>query len=241
MKSEEKLKELNASKDKFFSIIAHDLKSPFQGFLNLSRLISSEYKYLSEKELTDLISELNISAEQLYKLIENLLHWSRIQRGIIQFQPDSFNLNKIVQMNMDLFTDLARQKQVHIINNINENINVYADLNMVDTILRNLISNAIKFSYQNSQILIHSELINSLTIVVSVKDFGVGIPKDVIREIFKIDSNITTLGTAQEKGTGLGLILCKELVEKHKGKIWVKSQSGSGSTFYFTLPISSQV
>ncbi len=241
--SEKQLKELNATKDKFFSIIAHDIKSPLSAFKSVTDLMSDSFFAITEKEQYDFIVLMKNSVNNLLDLLENLLTWSRSQRNTITFEPDSVLLKYIVETAVSQTSSFAEKKNVNIISNIPENIFVFADFNMINTVLRNLINNSVKFSYENGKICIdvkEKKKIDDSTsksnyITISVKDNGVGIEEKDIDKLFRLDVNHTTLGTSKEKGTGLGLILCKEFIEKHNGKIWVESKPNEGTTFYFTL------
>jgi len=241
--SEKQLKELNATKDKFFSIIAHDIKSPLSAFKSVTDLMSDSFFSISEKEQYDFIMLMKNSVNNLLDLLENLLTWSRSQRNTITFEPDSVLLKYIVETAVSQTSSFAEKKNVNIIANIPENLFVFADFNMINTVLRNLIVNSVKFSYENGKIFIDimekenldESSSKSNYIIISVKDNGVGINEKDIDKLFRIDINHTTLGTSKEKGTGLGLILCKEFIEKHNGKIWVESKPNEGTTFYFTL------
>ena len=177
------------------------------------------------------------SAKNIYSLLENLLEWSRSQRGTIQFEPNHFPLRKIVDNNLSLAKLSAENKKIKLINLIDENINVYIDPNLITTVFRNLISNAIKFTNINGSITIDAFRDGDFYIV-SVIDTGMGMSQETISKLFRIDVHVTTLGTSQEKGTGLGLILCKEFIIINGGNIWVESELGKGSTFKFTLPAS---
>jgi signal transduction histidine kinase len=182
------------------------------------------------------------SASNLYKLLDNLLQWSSIQRGLIEFNPGSYMLSPIVKQNIEIIKENADQKNIEIVENITDDIQVTADLQMLNTILRNLISNAVKFTpkYGNveiSAIMKPSDgfIPSEKSVVIYVKDSGIGMDSFAISHLFKIDKNISRPGTEQEPSTGLGLLLCKEFVEKHDGKIWVESVEDRGSTFYFSL------
>jgi len=234
--SEAQLKELNATKDKFFSIIAHDLKSPFNAILGFSNILLNSHKEYDDEKREEMINIVNNSAIRAFKLVENLLTWSRSHSGKIPYIPEKLNLkNTLIEAIYNLKAQ-ADKKNIGITDTISENELVFVDENMIATVLRNLISNAIKFTPQNGNIVISSEIqTNSNFIEISVKDSGVGIPKNKIDDLFRIDKNISTQGTENETGTGLGLILCKEFIEKHGGKIWVESEEGKGSVFKFTI------
>jgi PAS domain S-box-containing protein len=233
------LEETNASKDKFFSIIAHDLKSPFSGFLNLTKILSEQLNFMTINEISEMSSALKESANTLFKLLENLLEWSRIQRGLIKHKPEKLSLNYIAKNNIDIQYETAKQKKIEILNKINEDIEVYADVSMVNTILRNLLSNAVKFSFEDGFVEIEAITKDDFA-VVSVKDSGIVIPKDKLDKIFNIGESYTNPGTSGEPSTGLGLVLCKEFVQLNGGRISVNSTEGSGSIFTFTLPLSSE-
>lgn len=237
-KSEKQLKEINDSKDKFFSIIAHDLKGPFSGFLGLSELIAEEHEHLDKEAIAEMSVSLHKGAKQLFNLLENLLEWSRIQRGTIHFEPSNIRLSKSVNSNIELISNNSERKNIIIMNKVDVNFMVFADYNMLNTIFRNLLSNAVKFTDKDGVIRIIASPKNDgeQFIEVAVIDNGVGMDLDTSNKIFQMDSKHSTLGTENERGTGLGLLLCKELVEKQGGKIWVESQVGVGSKFKFTIP-----
>ncbi len=231
----EKLHELNSTKDKFFSIIAHDLKNPLGSFKQMTEYLSSNFDDLSVAEQKEFLKLMNNSSGQIFHLLENLLEWSKSQRGLLQYQPTDFDLFFIVENLISLLKLNTSTKNIRISNLVPVNTMAYGDVNMTTTILRNLITNSIKFSDNGGKIIVSSEFDNNNTHVVSVKDFGIGIPKPILNKLFKIDSNISTIGTSSEKGTGLGLVICKEFIEKMGGAIWVESIVGKGSTFFFTL------
>jgi PAS domain S-box-containing protein len=230
------LKELNATKDKFFSIIAHDLKNPLSGMLmNVDILLNySDSSAFSEKQIKS-IKNIEVAGRQIQKLLENLLQWARTQRGRIEFCPNMVDLKFLVERKLSLLNSMAKSKNIQLISEIETETQVYADANMVETILRNLMTNAIKFTEGNGIVRVSTSEKGEF-VEVTVMDDGVGIPPDKMRTLFRVDTQSSTKGTAGERGTGLGLILCKEFVEKHGGKIWVESQLGKGSRFHFTLP-----
>jgi PAS domain S-box-containing protein len=229
------LKHANDSKDKFFSIISHDLRSPFTVLIGATELLEEYFETFSQDELKAEIAILKETAKKLYALLENLLTWSRIQRGVMEFEPQVCNLWEMTESSRDLFSSKAQQKEITLINSILENSSVYADYNMVNTVIRNLISNALKFTEPKGTIEI-SVRQREQYIEVAVSDTGVGIPQEDISKLFRIDVQYSHTGTAEEKGTGLGLILCQELVKRNGGTIWAESEPGKGSTFRFTLP-----
>lgn len=234
-KSEAQLREINATKDRFFSIIAHDLKNPLGSFKEITNYLAESYNDFSEADKIEFLNLMKDSSQNLYALLENLLEWSSSQRGSIQFDPTDLNLYLLSKDVVNLLKPTADKKKIAIQNDFNPSIMLYADSNMLNTVLRNLISNAIKFTPEQGTIKLNAAM-EQEKCVISVSDSGLGMTAETIEKLFKIDSQLTTLGTNKEKGTGLGLILCKEFVEKHGGKIWVKSELGKGSTFYFTLP-----
>jgi len=230
------LQELNATKDKFFSIIAHDLRSPFQGFMGLTEVMAEDITRFSLTELSNLTKGMNSSANNLYKLLLNLLDWAQMQQGVESFNPIEIVLSEIVSQNIDLIIKRGEQKGIDIIIEIPENQTVYADEAMLNSILRNLLSNAVKFTRQSGKIHLLSKETENKMIEFSVTDNGIGMTDDFCKKLFKIEEKVGRKGTDGEKSTGLGLLLCKEFVEKHGGKIWVESRENLGSTFYFTLP-----
>jgi signal transduction histidine kinase len=233
--SEQELRELNATKDKFFSIMAHDLKNPIGSFLNLSEVLSTMFDDFSQEELKEYLEEMYSSSQHLFKLLENLLMWSRAQTGKIQVHKEQFDVKMIIDSNLSLLKLNADNKRIKFINNASDDSIVYADENMTNTVIRNLISNALKFTNIGGSITVNT-IFDDDFVQVSIADTGVGMDQDVVEKLFRIDSNYTTRGTSDEKGTGLGLILCKEFVNKQEGEIWVDSEPGKGSTFIFTLP-----
>jgi two-component system sensor histidine kinase/response regulator len=229
------LSELNASKDKFFSIIAHDLRNPFAGLLGFTRMVAEGFDDWSKDEIQDILGELQKSAENLYELLENLLSWSRLQRGVMEYTPELGNVDQIVRHNIDLFTPIAEQKQITLRNSVDQTIMVFADIKMFDTVIRNLVSNALKFTENEGSIEI-SAMQDEKFVTVAVSDTGIGIPQEDLSKLFQIDVKYSQVGTAGEQGTGLGLVLCKDLIEKNGGEIEVESEVGKGTIFRFTRP-----
>lgn len=229
------LKELNASKDKFFSIVAHDLKSPFHGLLGFSGLLADELDTLSKDQVRRYVNNIKTSTRNVYGLIENLLDWSRIQIGRSEFVQQKTDVKEEVDSVINLLFTNAQNKDIRLISEVNAGTYINADRKMVQSIFQNLITNAIKFTYPGGKIKINADQ-SGADIEIRVSDSGIGISKENIERVFKIDTQFTTVGTAEEKGTGLGLLLCKEMVEKHGGKIRVESELNIGSTFILTLP-----
>lgn len=237
IESEKNLRELNATKDKLFSIIAHDLKNPFNALMGFSDLLDKNYNFLSEEERKEYIGVVSDSTQNLYKLLDNLLQWTRTQTGAITYISENFKLYPLIKQEVDILSPNADKKKININLKVDETQNVFADKNSIATVVRNLVSNAIKFTSNGGWIEIDAKQ-NNKYVEISVSDSGIGIKGDDIDKIFMLDSSFTTKGTANESGTGLGLLLCKEFVEKNNGKIWAESKKGKGSTFYFTLPLS---
>lgn len=233
--NEKRLAALNATKDKFFSIIAHDLKNPFNTLIGISELMISNPEIKDTEDFEELMQGMFETAKSGHNLLENLLEWSRSQVGSIQLEPKLISLNDVFKAAFTFFQETAKAKGITIsIAEVNAGV-VYADYNMVNFIIRNLINNAIKFSYGGSKIEVESRVDNKKT-VISIIDNGVGINAETIDKLFKIEHSIQKNGTANEKGTGLGLVLCKEFVENNGGEIWVESKEGKGSKFSFSLP-----
>lgn len=230
------LHEMNASKDKFFSIIAHDLKNPIAGFLGLTEVMAQDMDSFTDEEKHEFINLIHKSSKQLYSLLENLLQWSRAQTGRLSFRPRVINVCNVVNDNIALIGTSAEIKEIKLINRVNSESFAFADADMVNTIVRNLITNAVKFSHPGEEIIIHSSIKGDM-VQISVKDCGVGISPEDQKKLFNIAFNASTIGTAKEEGTGLGLILCKEFANRNGGDVFVKSELNQGSEFSFTLPV----
>lgn len=225
----------NATKDKFFSIIAHDLKNPFSTILGFTELLMTKYENYSKEKIVRMINMINNSAENVYRLLENLLQWARSQTGNLNYAPLEFNLNEIVQNNIDLFRNQIKEKNLNVINKLPKQIEIHADKNMVNTIIRNLIHNAIKFTENGDiEIGMHKQ---KETLKLYISDTGIGIPKEKLKSIFEISRSKSTEGTQREMGTGLGLILCKEFADKNNCKLKAVSKEGKGSTFTLLIPL----
>ena len=232
----EELKKLNSSKDKFFSIISHDLRSPFNSLLGITEYIAQSFDELSPEDIKENIFNVYQSTQKVYNLILNLLEWSRLQAGRFELEKIKLNLNQLIADTVSLYQYLAEEKDIRIgVEEISE-INVYADKYMIETVLRNLLTNAIKFTPREGAISV-SALKKGDFARVTVADNGTGISESNQKKLFRIDTQFKTDGTAKEKGTGLGLILCKEFVEKNGGTISVESKEGNGAKFHFDLPL----
>jgi signal transduction histidine kinase len=230
-----KLKELNANKDKLFSIIAHDLTSPFNSIMGFSDLLKSEASHLNVNDVEEYATHINNAAHQTHQLLKNLLAWAGMQQGRMDFKPVKLALFEAGNDIIQLLDNYAKQKKIKTQNSIPEGLTANADPDMLHAILRNLVSNAIRFTPAGGWLEL-SATESPDEVIVSVKDNGIGISEQNISLLFDVEKNFTMPGTANEKGTGLGLVLCKEFVEKHGGKIWVESEEGKGSAFSFALP-----
>jgi signal transduction histidine kinase len=219
-----------------FSIIAHDLRSPFHPLLGLSEMMNTEIDTLSREEIRKLCAEFNKLLRNQYNLLENLLNWSRMQAGKIEFRPIKLDLGLLTDTVFQLLLASAVKKSITLVNRISAPVILMADQTMLQSVIQNLVSNAIKFTDAGGQITLSARLLNNFY-EISVSDSGVGISKENLRKIFDIETTFTSNGTANERGTGLGLLICKEMVEKHGGTIRVESEVGKGSTFIFTIPI----
>ncbi|GAK55657.1 response regulator receiver sensor signal transduction histidine kinase [Candidatus Vecturithrix granuli] len=230
----EQLRELNAHKDKFFSILAHDLKNPVMGFLSMEHILEN-FDDLAPEQRVAVTTQFRDSARNLFALIENLMTWSQMQQDMLVCYPQEVPFMAFVDRNFKLLTPTAAQKQLQLQHRIQDDLLVIGDVMMIDTVVRNLLTNAIKFTRPGGVITMSASCDARLA-TVAVTDTGIGIPAEKLPDLFRIDVKYQRDGTADEKGTGLGLILCKEFVERNGGKIWVESEVGRGTTFYFTLP-----
>jgi signal transduction histidine kinase len=236
-KSEIRLNQLNADKDRFISILGHDLKSPFNNLLGLTEVLAEDIRKLNIDEIENHVNNINKIARNTFKLLEDILMWAGAQQGKIPYKPMKLCFADICNDILETLNQTADTKNITINYSAANNINVIADSDMLKTVLRNLVSNAIKFTNNGGEININAEQTEKV-VTISVSDNGIGIKPDSLAKLFDISEVLTTKGTAGETGTGLGLLLCKEFVEKHRGKIWVESEVGKGSGFKFTLPIS---
>ncbi len=241
-KTNEELKEKNKTisniskqKDKFFSIIAHDLRGPFNGFLGLTELLTEDLETMNKEETQYATTSIMSSANNLNKLLENLLEWSRMEQGLIPFEPEEILLLPITEECIDTIRDKATVKNIKITTNIHKNTIIFADTNILQAVIRNIISNAVKFTPKNGEMHIQS-IEEKDKVTISVKDSGIGMTPKMLKNLFRLDVQTNRKGTDNEPSTGLGLILCKEFIEKHGGSIWVESEENKGSTFSFSFP-----
>jgi two-component system sensor histidine kinase/response regulator len=234
--NELKLIELNATKDKFFSIIAHDLKNPLNSIVGFSEYLVEKVKGKDYEQIEEFANIILQSSNKATDLLMNLMEWAQSQTGKIEFKPKNIEIVAFINETTFFYDEISKQKSIGIKKVLPDNLTVFADKYMINTVFRNLISNAVKFTNPGGEIII-SAVKKENEIIFSVTDNGIGISKNSIEKLFRIDQSFSTTGTNNEKGTGLGLILCKEFIKKKNGKIWIESTVGSGTTFYFSLPI----
>ena len=235
-KTENSLKELIATKDKLFSIIAHDLRSPFNSIIGFSELLLEDSNNILLEDSEQYIKIINSAAKNTLILLDNLLNWAKSQTGQLSFNPEKVLFSEVVQEIITLSKSIAKSKNISLEYSSTDHLEVFVDVNMLNTVLRNLISNAIKFTNFGGHIKVSAALKQN-QVEITISDNGIGINKEKCAELFSITSNTTTLGTANENGSGLGLVLCKEFIQKNNGDIWVESEENKGSNFIFTLPI----
>lgn len=235
LESESKLQEAIAAKNTFFSIIAHDLRNPFNAVIGFSNFLKDNLSNLDKKEIEEYTGYINESANSAFNLLNNLLDWARSQTNMISYNPEKFNVAEVIESTLAILSGEAHKKDITVINEINQKVWTVADKNMISAVFRNLISNAIKFTTNGGKVSIYSKLVDGFH-EFTIEDTGVGIKKEDIEKLFRIDTKISTTGTAMETGTGLGLILCREFLEKNGGEIFVESEVGKGTRFKFSLP-----
>lgn len=235
VKYENQLKESNSTKDKFFSIIAHDLINPISAFKQMTKMLSDDFDAITIGELKEILKAMKSTSSLLYQLLDNLLNWSRAQTGKIQYNPDNFDISMVVAENLEVLKLQAEKKKIELINEVPKDTFAFFDRNMISTVIRNLLSNSIKFTNENGLIKVF-ERPNDTYLQIVVEDNGVGMSAEVQVKIFKIDESFTNLGTNDEKGTGLGVILCKEFMNYHNGNLSVESEVGIGSKFIISIP-----
>ncbi len=236
----QELAEALSVKDKFFSIIAHDLRSPFVGFLGLSQILANELYSLTMDQIQDISAKISNSAASLFSLLGNLLQWASLQRGLTTLSLDSITFKSILDENLVQISDVAERKEITFNCDIPSDLTLFADVNMISSIVRNLISNALKFTHKNGNITITAKQVSGKMVEISVRDSGIGMNKDLVQDLFDLTINTSRRGIDGEISTGLGLIICKDLIEMHGGRIWVESEENNGSTFSFTIPCKSE-
>ena len=232
----QELFKLITEKDKFFSIIAHDLRSPFNALLGFTRMMAEDLPSLSQDEIQKIANTMRASASNLHSLLENLLEWSQLQRGLIPYNPVSFLLMPKIKESIPSVFESANKKGIEVSLDITEDLVVFADGNMLGSTIRNIASNAVKFTSKGGKVIISAKTFAGKSVEISIKDTGIGMSKEILDKLFRLDGNTNRKGTDGEPSTGLGLIICKEFVEKNRGEIWVESEEGKGSMFNFTLP-----
>ena len=231
----ELLQIINSEKDKFFSILAHDLRGPLSAFVSATQIIAEEIQTMGIEEIKEITLSMKTSATNIYSLLENLLEWSRLRRGVMDFIPEKINLKKKIEECVAVLSESARKKGIEILISIPEVIDVLADSHMFDTVIRNLISNAIKFTPVGGKVTLTAGYIEDHTVEIKISDSGIGMTPELKDKLFLLNEKTSRKGTEGEPSTGLGLLLCKEFIEKHNGKIRVESEVGKGSTFSFTI------
>ena len=229
------LQTINAEKDKFFSIIAHDLRGPLSAFVAATQIITEEIQTMSFEEIKDIAESMKTSATNIYSLLENLLEWSRLRRGGMDFIPMKLNLKKNIALSTNVLSEAARKKGIEIELSVPDELEVIADSHMFEAVMRNLVSNAIKFTSSGGKVNVEAVYKDDHSIEIKIRDSGIGMAPELLTRLFQINEKTSRPGTEGEPSTGLGLLLCKEFIEKHGGNIWVESEVGKGSTFSFTL------
>lgn len=235
-----RLQEANASKDAFFSILAHDLRNPFMVLLGLTEILNEELDRYTKDQLKETLQRLYASSKTVYALLTNLLEWSQLERGLLIPEPRTFSAADMILRNVSLFASQAQSKHIQMQHQISNEMAVYADFKMIDTVIRNLLSNALKFTDSGGVIEITAQTQADNVVELTIADTGIGMSQEMLSKLFRIDQKTLRPGTAGEKGTGLGLILCKEFVEKNQGSLQVESVEGQGTIFRLTLPMCPQ-
>jgi len=235
--AERELRQANADKDRFFEIISHDLKNPMNGALHFSEVLLEAAREKKDPTLEEIAKIVHESTTSVSRLVFDLLEWAENQMSRIEVQPKSLDLGDLLQRNIALAGILARQKQINIVNKVGAPVRIHADERTIDTVIRNLLSNAVKFTPVGGQVEIAART-EDKEVTVSITDSGVGITSKNLLNLFQLGEKVSTYGTGGETGTGLGLLLCKEMVDKNGGRIWAESKTGKGSTFSFTVPAS---
>jgi len=240
LKNNELLK-INMEKDKFFSIIAHDIRNPLSSFLGLTEIMAEKMSGLTLEEMQDISVKMRNSAANLSRLLENLLEWSRMQQGLLPFNPGPVHLLPLIDESIEMVLGQARDKGIDITFDIPDDLKVNADTNMLQTIIRNLVSNAVKFTSKGGRVRLSSKTIDGTSVEIAIQDSGIGMSGEIVKQLFLFDARTNRKGTEGEPSTGLGLLLCKEFIEKHQGSIRIESEEGIGSTFFITFPYNSEV
>jgi signal transduction histidine kinase len=232
----DQLKEINSSKDKLLEIMAHDLRNPLITIMNSAELLTDNILNNEPENSGFLLQDIFAQAKNTLSLLDNLLTWAKSQTGKLIYNPRNLQLLPIVKQVFSLFHLAALKKNISLIFDESDDLEIFADLNMIETILRNLISNAVKFTHSGGMVTIHAGMLQN-NIEITVSDNGIGMKEEIANKLFRTDTNYSSPGTDNERGSGLGLILCHDFVKKHKGNIWIESEPGKGSRFIFTLPL----
>ena len=231
------LQKLNTEKDRFFSIIAHDLRGPFNSFLGLTKIMAEELPSLTMAEIHEFAISMENSAVNLFRLLENLLQWARMQQGLIPLNKEVAYLLPIINESIEMMLEPAKNKEIEIVIDIPISLMVFADGNILQTVIRNLLSNALKFTPKGGKIILSAKDAGNNITEIAIKDTGIGMSSSMVDDLFRLDVQTNRNGTEGEPSSGLGLILCKDFINKHGGRIWVESIEGEGSIFYFTIPL----
>jgi signal transduction histidine kinase len=230
------LKKLNSERDKIYSIIAHDLRSPFNSFLGLTQILTDDLLHLQTEDIQDIAANMRTSATNLYRLLENLLDWTRIKQGLIHFNPEVLKLQTVVSSSLVMVKEQSENKNIEVSLIIPPGLQVFTDKNTLQSVIRNLVSNAVKFTPRDGKVIVTAKETGNKMVEISVKDSGIGMSRTLINDLFRTGVSTSRTGTEGEASTGLGLIICKDLLGKQGSELWVESEEGKGSTFYFTLP-----
>jgi len=233
----EQLQQSNYEKDKFFTVLAHDLRSPISTFMGLAEVMAEEINTMTISEIEDISKSLFHSASNLYHLLENLLEWSILRRGNIPYQPESTPIERIINRSVEPFREIALRKNIELSFHPASALNVYCDLKMTETIFRNLLSNALKYTQAQGSVVVKTISVASGEVQFSISDTGIGMSSDLLSKLFTPQGNVGRKGTEGEVSSGLGLLISKEFIELQGGRIWVESEENKGSTFYFTLKL----
>jgi signal transduction histidine kinase len=235
------LTEMIHTKDMFFSIIAHDLRGPLSSFLGLTIILADDFSRISFREIRKMITKMKNNAVSLFGLLDNLLEWARSQQGLIIFKPEMLDVQSVMKDSVRIFRNEAINKNISISCSIPKDLKVYVDLKMLQMVLRNMVSNGLKFTPKGGKIMISANIMDYGMVRISIRDTGIGIPAHMLHNLFSVKEKTSRIGTEGEPSTGLGLILCKEFVEKQGGSLWVESEEGKGSTFSITLPAKKEI
>ncbi len=233
----EELRKSNTTKDRFFSIVAHDLKNPVNSLLGFSSIFKQRFDKLNDERKYEYIDHLHFASRQLYNLLENLLTWAKNQQGQFEFHPRAVNFQDILEESFNLIKSRINEKNIAVVRKTIPDLQVYGDFNMLYAVIRNLLSNAVKFTPENGEVTIETIMEGEDHVRIAVSDTGMGIPDEVRENLFRVDGNISRKGTDGEKGSGLGLIICKEFMEKHDRELFIETGENQGTTFYFYLPV----